>query len=154
MNCGRPVPSTMGGAFTGRSAGISKILLVSMMLGLMNGCSFDEKWQKDIQFPALLVIKNGASSTIENIGVGSSLEAESGFIIQHDRLNPGDIKEFKVSGGVYNDICAGKFLLTGSSGGFRREKLNGRALKREGMVIVERLKVTILISTFNSSDQL
>ena len=119
---------------------------VLFWISVVSGCSFDQKWQYDLAFPATVVLKNEANQAIKDIKVVGTPKSSSPFVIRRKAMGPGETVEFPVPRTVHKDVSDGNFSFYGSYKGEAECQIDGQIIKMGGGVEAERLRVTIVLS--------
>ena len=122
----------------------STLLAVS---ALVVGCDFDGAYLRDLQEPAVLVIRNNTDVDVELSSVYSDPDATATFVFPATRVLSSSEKTFRVREVDYEVLQAGKFVVEGRCGSAPTWRRLGTDFPRQAIRNAAEWKLTLSIAT-------
>jgi len=129
-----------------------KVLTLYLFIFVFNffiiGCDFDEQRQRNIEFPVTLEIKNELQEAITVKSIYNSVNVETGFLLNGDKVLSGQTFKLQISRENSKAISSGEYFLEVRCEGGLNRTVNGKQLNSKVVHNAKEWKVVVLIKEF------
>ena len=119
--------------------------IVIMLIWVISGCTFDEKLQYSLMYPATVEIINNSNKYIRVRSIYGAEAAKSGFILRGGDIAPGHNLKMDISEYMFDDIVAGFYIIEGECGKKSDWKVDGLTIKQGSIENTENWSVSLVV---------
>ena len=108
------------------------ITVIGLVFSLLS-CAFDQNRQFDLRYPAVLILENKQSKTINVTSIYNSNDTLAGFILQGGKIAAKGNINMRISEATFHAIDNGKFIVEGSCKNESKWHANGGDIRRKSV---------------------
>jgi len=125
-------------------------LFILIFCFFVTGCDFDKQRQLDLEYPVSFEIINQLQKIVVVKSIYNSIDARSGFVLEGDKIMPGQAYKLKISEENFAVISSGQYFMEVSCEDGSNITVDGKQLKNQVVHNVQEWKIIIELKKCNN----